>query len=187
MIYGVVGQRKGGTSAVAGVLKILGVDMKYRDQGRLDDADLIMATRRGEVVVKRLIKERGYDWGFKHPLLEYDKVLPLLPRYKLIYVYRDPVAVIQHYKPEASSGQIKKHLEEMEYFTNLPLGLNVSYEKLFDRTEEQVARIAKYVGLPFNEKAVRWVKEGKNYNNIDKYVKEVPKEKSDFTFDEELT
>jgi len=187
MIFGVVGQRKGGTSAVAGILEILGVDMKYRDQTRLDDADLRQAMNRSSSIVRKLIKERGNDWGFKHPLVDIEELLPFLEgkRVKFLYIYRDPVAVIQHFKPTASQQEIKDSLEEMKKIADLPPGLSISYEKLLRDTEKEVMKIALYVEKPFKEEAVLWVTQGGGYRNIHKYVPQKTQKNFSSLFSEE--
>lgn len=162
MIVGVFGRPKGGTSAVAGVVRVLDYPM-WGHEEKLDDVELYTSKDKGS-----LIQSRGDTWAFKHPFLDTSMMFGLIPGLKPIYVFRDPVAVITHHKEYAQQEQVRAELLEQLRLVNQPAGLYVSYERLLENTEKEVRRIAEYVDRPFNEKAVSCVYKG--YHSIKTFL-----------------
>lgn len=165
MIYGIFGHHTGGTSSVAGVLAIHGLKW-CGEPHTLDDNELYKAESYDQI-----IKDRGDEWFFKHPLM-LDSAHDLINRHKVkpIYVYRDPVAIWMN---SGKTPTREKIVQSAIYFTQmseLPDGLYVSYEKMQTETERVCREIAKYINRPFNEKCLEWVDNSKKYREIKDFL-----------------
>lgn len=171
----VFGAPRGGTSMVAGALRILGVDMGAR-QGVGNNEDLDIQDARGGVaelgdpasgvfrsalsrmrpaIVKRA--ESGQPWGWKDPhgALYAAQVQDLLPDPRIICVFRDPQAAAERVsllteKPilAALEETLTLYQRSRTYLADcdLPAAL-VSYEKSLVRPERFVEQLAGFCGL----------------------------------------
>lgn len=166
-VYGIFGNIGGGTSAVAGVVKILGIPMKGQPK-TLDD-DLLHFSAPSF----HILKERKGTWAFKHPLLtDYiEELHALIPNMKPIYVYRDPVAAAWRHTTKLNSPSLfEEHLERQRKMMEGPKGLHLSYERIIRDREKAVHQIAEYIDRPFNERAVEWLDPSKGYRRVSEYM-----------------
>lgn len=171
----VFGAPRGGTSMVAGALRILGADMGAR-QGVGNNEDLDIQEARGSVTelanphsgafrtalsrMRPLIERRaaaGTAWGWKDPhgVLYAAQVQDLLPAPRLICVFRDPQAAAERVhlltqKPLLTAMEETLTLYQLcrTYLERctLPAAL-VSYEKSLVRPERFVEQLIDYCGL----------------------------------------
>ena len=100
--YVVLGIFRGGTSAVAGTLRILGVDMGYV-HGRTDHEDPMLIDEFDLDVWRKYIQARNSNeqtYGFKQPntVRFFDEIEPYLknPRYVLVYRNPEDIANSEH-------------------------------------------------------------------------------------------
>jgi len=171
----VFGAPRGGTSMVAGALRILGVDMGAR-QGVGNNEDLDIQDARGGVAelgdptsetfmsalsrMRPLVEERAKSvtaWGWKDPhgVLYAEQVFDLLPEPRIICVYRDPQAAAERVhllteKPLLSALEetLSLYQRSRTYLETCegPAAL-VSYEKSLVRPERFVEQLIAYCGL----------------------------------------
>jgi hypothetical protein len=171
----VFGAPRGGTSMVAGALRILGVDMGQR-QGHGNNEDLDIQEARGPVGeladpegeamaaalerMRPVIEERARSaapWGWKDPHGAFyaPQVEELLPAPRLIGVYRDPLAAAQRVHM-LTGRSLDDALEDTLALhercrvclarTAQPAAM-VSYEKALVRPERFVEQLAVFCGL----------------------------------------
>lgn len=166
MIYGIFGHHTGGTSAVAGVLAIHGLQF-WGEPRTLDDTELYDAD-----CYDPIFKQRKGDWFFKHPLM-LDSALDLINRHKVkpIYVYRDPVAIHMNSGKTPTREKIVQSAIYYTQMSELPEGLYVSYEKLQTETERVASDIAEYIGKEYNPEALEWIDNSKKYRKIADFLK----------------
>lgn len=166
-VVGIFGNRGGGTSAIAGVVHLLGMPY-YGKPKTLDDNDLMYAENR-----QTLIEERNAlgDWMFKHPLLtpHIDQIKGFIPQLKCIYVFRDPVATSSHGSSKSPLELITDDWEFQKHMLNDKQGLYISYERAITNREETVNTIAQYLKLPVNDAAVAWLDPALKYRDISDY------------------
>lgn len=164
---GVFGQTKGGTSALAGVVNILGVPMWGREK-TLDDTDMVLDTDR---TIQR--RNEQYDiWGFKNPSLtpRVDELVPKLRNPHILFVLRDPVAIEMSLQ-QGRADDNKNFLQRLrQFYTWMPSNpgypwMPVSYEKLVTSTSEEVRNIADFLGCEFRQSAVDFINPGKGYQD----------------------
>lgn len=165
MIVGIFGVQGGGTSAIAGVVKLHGFTM-YGEPKTLDDNELLAAAPN----FFPLIDERGDDWAFKHPFLtpHIHTLKKHIPDLKPIYIFRDPIA--SAYRARVK----KKFMMEEDYkamgdMFNGPDGLYLSYERVIRDREKAVNEIAEYLERPVNPRAIEWLNPDLGYRNIKDY------------------
>lgn len=162
-VVGVFGIRGGGTSAIAGVVKLLGYQM-WGEPKTLDDKELLADAPNFEI-----LKQRKGEWAFKHPfLIDYIPQLKAKLPLKPIYVFRDPVASAQH----GAGDKLKATAEDwanQEKMLGDKDGLYISYEKAITDREYTVAKIADFINKPINPKAVEWLNPKLGYRNISDY------------------
>lgn len=109
----VLGTPRGGTSMIAGILRVLGVNMgENLDVDTNEDIEFLLHEGRRDVFsnvfdrerylghVKEVVSTRnslGGDWGWKDPLSSYyiADLAPVLNNLHVIIVWRDAVATIQ--------------------------------------------------------------------------------------------
>lgn len=161
-VVGIFGVRGGGTSAIAGVVKLLGFKM-YGEDKTIDDNELLFDID--------VIDKRSGEWAFKHPFLT-EKINDLKSRIddlKCIYVFRDPVASANH-------GAGKEHYELtaedhalQTFMLGDKKGLYISYEIAMRYPYDTVRRIAEFINRPFNENAVKWLDPTLKYRSIADY------------------
>lgn len=158
---------RGGTSAVAAVVKALGVTMHGSDM-TLDDTEL-WGSRADRAAV---MAGRVGDWAWKYPHRpdHTEEKLPQTDRY--ILVFRDPAARGMHNRDlnTVTPERIADGLEFMQrvlllYKTGKPVCF-VSYEKLLTKTPEMVQVIADFVGKPVTPLAISVVDHQKGYQNV---------------------
>ena len=107
----VLGSGRGGTSVMAGLLKIIGVDMgntihptKFNPRGSFEDEDFVEMNRKilnrpnkdfsGEIQTLIKHKSKGKKlWGWKNPstILTIDKYLPYLTNPYFVIIIRNPI------------------------------------------------------------------------------------------------
>ena len=118
MITGIIGCERGGTSAVAVVVRALGIKMYGCDE-TLDDVEMFCKNPDRDAI----LSARGDDWGWKYPHKYGTRDVSYTDRF--IVVYRDPIAT-------ASRGDaLANILAWQESFSDIPSPkLEISYEKL---------------------------------------------------------
>lgn len=171
----VFGAPRGGTSMVAGALRILGVDMGAR-QGVGNNEDLDIQDARGSIVelgdpqseafqaalsrIRPLLGKRAeadIAWGWKDPhgVLYAEQVQDLLPDARMICVFRDPQAAAERVHLLTQKPLLPALEETLMLYHNcrvylescpLPAAL-VSYEKSLVRPERFVEQLIKFCGL----------------------------------------
>lgn len=178
----VFGAPRGGTSMVAGVLRLIGTDMGAR-QGRGNNEDLDIQAARGNVGnlgdvnhpdyaaalerMRPVIEARaaeGRVWGWKDPhgALYARDVLDLMPSPRLIGVFRDPAASAE--RIHMLTGQpVAESLADVLWLYGKAQGLiadppaplaMVSYEKALVRPERFVEQLAFFCGLKPDAKQI---------------------------------
>lgn len=171
----VFGAPRGGTSMVAGVLRLLGVDMGDR-QGRGNNEDLDIQDARGPAAplgdhdcdayaaslarMRPVIAERARNasaWGWKdpHAVLYARDVVDLLPSPRLIAVFRDAAACAERVhkingvdRLDEMRNALDLQLRAQTFLaeTDLPAAI-VSYEKALVRPERFIEQLAAFCGL----------------------------------------
>lgn len=165
-VFGIFGNIGGGTSAVAGVVKLLGISMDGHPK-TLDDNALYSSLPHF-----RILNDRKGTWAFKHPLLT-DHIEEIAARVNLkpIYVYRDPVAAAWRHDTKMNTVEMfEEHLRRQQRMMNGPDGLHLSYERIIRDRVNAVQVIADYVGKEPNRKAVDWLDPSLGYRRISEYV-----------------
>lgn len=171
----VTGGRHGGTSAIAGVLRILGVDMGVGLAAVNEDQEIVNRWARRhiplmnevpgvrEMVVKEvrevLSKRKSWPapWGWKDPLCTYyaEDVLDLLPKPRLVIVWRDPLASVVRTEGDRP-GTVGKDLRERleHYHACLDIAdrhwiptLLVSYERAIQDPHALIEPLYTFCGL----------------------------------------
>jgi hypothetical protein len=174
--YIVMGCKRGGTSLVAGILRILGVYMgdEFIDDNHEDQEFRKKSTK--EIINLIEKRNREYEiWGWKDPeSIDYiHHVLPYLVNPVFILVYRDPMAIAM----SESSRQEKKVGDSLFEAVNVIRRLTdfalftdntyvVSYEKAILNPEQYVRDMSNTLGLEYNEKAVKFINPEKGYQKI---------------------
>jgi len=179
----VFGAPRGGTSMVAGVLRLSGLDMGAR-QGRGNNEDLDIQAARGNVGnlgdvthpdyaaalerMRPVIEARaaeGRPWGWKDPHggLYARDVLDVLPSPRLIAVFRDPAAAAA--RIHMLTGQsVAEALNDVLWLYGKAQGLiaeppaplaMASYEKALVRPERFVEQLAFFCHLEPTPEQVR--------------------------------
>lgn len=176
MITGIVGMDRGGTSAVAVVVKALGVHM-YGCDHTLDDTEMwgsradrsaVLAQR--NALVQRNALHHPYGWGWKYPFPWGREDVSWTDRY--IVVYRCPVARAVHGRAynQLQAARVEDSLQKMKDLMLVPEPkLMVSYEKLLTDTRKVVQSIADFLEVPMNEDAIKVVDHVLGYESTKKY------------------
>lgn len=157
----VVGQPRGGTSAVAAVLGALGVYMgdpcELRNNGAFESFVFVHGTAREKIrEVERLNREKDL-WGWKQPFgVEALNNLPEGVRdLYCVFVFRDLVALLQSYRHHANASygdatafvsQRQAELWKASQATGWPSYL-VSYERMKTAPYEFVMPLCEFLGL----------------------------------------
>lgn len=171
----VFGAPRGGTSMVAGALRILGVDMGDR-QGHGNNEDLDIQEARGPVgemadpagsalvaalermipvIEKRAAADRPWGWKDPHGVFYAPQIEPLLKQPRMIAVFRDPQAAAQRVHMltgmpllDALEDTLNLYQRARAYLseTGLPAAI-VSYEKALVRPELFVEQLIGFCGL----------------------------------------
>lgn len=168
MIVGILGTTQGGTSAVAAVVKALGLPMVGLDR-TLDDHELF-ATAYTEGHWEKILAERkekfGTHWAWKYPVA-YEKKFDFSD--KFIVVWRDPIARAVHRKDlnAPRMDQVAEWYAITDTFLHIgkPV-LHVSYEKLLQKPREVVQMIADFLEVRPNGTAIRVVNPQKGYEAV---------------------
>lgn len=154
----VLGAFRGGTSVVAGLLRIFGIFMGERIAPLLgNNEDLDLQTNDIEKV-KRIIRDRNekYDvWGWKYPdSKEYiEKIIGEIRNPKLIIVFRDVYAIALSENKKMGwniKGQLQRALRQQKKLVEIAMKYDchlVSYEKMLIRKEYEVERLAEFCGI----------------------------------------
>lgn len=166
MILGIIGATQGGTSAVAAVVKELGLPLEGLARC-LDDAELFGPVDFPEEVVARRNGQYG-NWAWKYPIAYLPSEYPILAHTdKLIIVWRDPLARSIHKRDFNAPNMtvFNEWFELAKTWRKIPLPhLHISYEKLLVRPEESVRTIADFIGLPYKQSAVMKIDPDKGYD-----------------------
>ncbi|MEE4659201.1 MAG: hypothetical protein V2J89_01955 [Halieaceae bacterium] len=156
----VLGAARGGTSAVAGVLSALGVNMGY---GALppvyEDLELALAIEADDLAAAQtLIDKRKANglWGFKRPGFSrfVARYHPLLGNVRYIAVFRDPLATALRAQLSSEADlmtAMRSTLEEQSRINALlqsmqAPALMLSYEKMLQHPEYSVQALASFCG-----------------------------------------
>lgn len=155
MITGIIGVQRGGTSAVAGVVYHLGMQM-WGEDTTLDDNDLYHNPE--------IIKQRTGDWAYKHTRMWQECDTSFTDQY--IFVFRDAVASSLHGHNDVNIDRLFfRHNIYSTYKTEKPC-LYVSYEKLLLHTEQTVQSIADFLGKEVTQQAIEVINPNKGYFDI---------------------
>lgn len=158
----VMGSYRGGTSMVAGILRLLGVFMGY-NLGRTNNEDLDFQERDAAALEPHL-RRRNAEldvWGWKFPgsLGYIDGILPLLRNPQFIVICRDPVAIAQreHALGNYPFGEALRlatlhqfKLLTLAYRTPHPVFL-ISYERSLRGKGGFVKDLAAFAHLPVSD------------------------------------
>lgn len=151
--YVVLGNPRGGTSAVAGLLRIFGIHMGDEVTPLTHEdvvlRDLIGQRLRAEIVTRN---RRRAVWGFKDPTLidRIDEVMPALRHPKFVVVLRNPrdVAMSEHRHtgrdvPRAWGEATLRHHRLTAFAADHDAAtLTVEYEQLRESPADQIRRLA---------------------------------------------
>ena len=164
MVVGCIGVQRGGTTALAGVVKLLGYRM-YPTNRALDDHELHKAIEHSEF---EKVSKRGDEWAFKHTQIWqwHDRIEKCIPNIRYIFIFRDAVASAQHSNSHPSTDKIFHRYNQYAAFRTDRPALYVSYEKLVLETEETVRTIADFVEKDVTQEAVAFVNKSKGYQDI---------------------
>lgn len=172
----VLGQPRGGTSAVAGALARLG--LPYAMQPTSDpptyEDELLRKVGPKERVAGLVERERlwGPDpWVHKDPVAidDFDEWRPLIPPdlpCSWIVVFREPYAValteFEHIGLPIHEGlrQSLTRLRRLARTAWLEPGMAVSYEHLLRDPQRTSARLAEFVGVPDRPRAAEFLRPG---------------------------
>jgi len=171
----VFGGPRGGTSMVAGALRLLGVDMGAR-QGHGNNEDLDIQEARGgiaelgdpesaafaaalermrPVITRRAECDAAWGWKDPHGALYGAAVEDLLPAPRLVCVFRDPHAAAERVHILTEKPFLTALEETLTLYqrcrtyletTGLPVA-SVSYEKALVRPERFVEQLTQFCGL----------------------------------------
>lgn len=174
----VTGSQRGGTTAVAGVIRSL--DVIFPDADDLHETvslfDHFIEERWDQMKQQIATYDAEHaTWGWKYPSItrfpsKLTAALPLFSNPRIIHVWRDALSVatrrMQHNKETTLNFELKRLNKEMENQIasieqcNCPI-LHVSYEKLITYPSEQVARIQSFIGVAGDvSKAISYIKPG---------------------------
>lgn len=161
----VLGNMRGGTSMVSGLLRILGVNMGDNiDEKNHEDLDL---QHRHYLHMRDLVEEKNnkYDvWGWKDPMLIdniYD-VIDLCPLRNPLYivVFRDAVATAEAlcreegWEETYAFNHVFRQTEKLFDFVSEYRPITLSYEKAINKPRECVESISKKTGIFVPEKTM---------------------------------
>lgn len=170
-VIGVFGNRGGGTSAVAGVVKLLGFKMWGKER-TIDDNELYTTFQKNTHLIDKVLAERNShgSWAFKHPFLtpHLKTLRTKIPNLKCIYVFRDPVATAEHGSGEYQL-RLKEDIDFMNFMLNDPDGLYLSYERITRHRAKAVHQIAEYLEVDVNPRAIDWLDPRLKYRLIADY------------------
>lgn len=158
--YVVLGQPKGGTSAVAGLLRLMGIYMgsKIGTNGHPfnhEDREMFKAPLN---VVECIAAHRHLNhdkWGWKDPLLikRWEKVEPLIPDAAPIVVLREPSRVAKSEVEWLNSNYDEAYLKAMKRYNKLlELSKNENYHVVcFDEMRQDpvpaILDLIEYTGV----------------------------------------
>lgn len=166
MIYGIIGTTQGGTSAVAAVVRDLGVPLEGLARC-LDDGELFGPTEFPEEVVTERNAKYG-TWAWKYPIPYRPVEYPILSHTdRIIVVWRDPLARAIHRRDFNAPNMtvFEEWFELSDTFRRIEQPhLHVSYEKILTKPEESVRNIADFLGIPYKQSAVRAIDHVKGYD-----------------------
>ena len=166
MVIGIIGTTQGGTSAVAAIVKALGVPLSGLDRC-LDDAELFGPVKFPQNVVDE--RNSKYPlWAWKYPIANTPAEYPILNQTdRLIIVWRDPIARAVHRRDLNAPNMtvFKEWFEVVNSYRNVRgPHLHVSYEKVLQKPEEMVQAIADFINVPYKQSAVRAIDPVKGYD-----------------------
>ena len=166
----VLGNFRGGTSAVAGILRLLGIPMGKRFDPANNHEDLDFQAKDVETI-NRLIQERNKEfdvWGWKDPMTiqNIDK-LKNLRNPQFIVVFRDPYAKALS-EQKYNNWTIEQGLKQAREYNSLLIDFAlthkcflISYEKLLVYPEQEIKRLADFLGVDFKKEIVNFIQPGK--------------------------
>lgn len=158
----VFGVPRGGTSAVAGALLRLGVDMGPKLPKNHEDPDFV---KQDIAHMAAAIERRNQDktvWGWKYPEAAgyLEDIIGRVRNPHLVLVCRDPAALMQGlsrwggYQPlDALQHSVEAQMANIDLVRKLELPTAVvSYEKVLVYPRRFVRQLAKFSGMPVPEK-----------------------------------
>lgn len=173
---GIFGHSRGGTSATAGVVRLLGVHL-FSNRISNDDGPLHASIHPGSIIA---VRNAEYDvWGFKHPALlgRVQQLQRELRNPHFIFVSRDPVASLSADRDVFEALDLQEaEQRSFEFFDavkkcTVPF-IVISYEKLVKNPQAVVYQIADFIGTPVNHRAVAFVNQSKGYQKVDDFLKD---------------
>jgi hypothetical protein len=186
----VTGHRKGGTSAVAGVLRILGADMGVGLAEVQEDQELVRswacryrkldrtAIVRDASAALRARADWPQPWGWKDPLAVLYAAAVRVPDPRLVLVFRDPAAIAHRAGSTTTIGAILEHYQqclEIERTWSCPT-LHVSYERMCKEPRPVVLSLITLCELSVTEEqtdnACKFVNPAKGYQDVRPFLTE---------------
>lgn len=185
--YVTLGLERGGTSAIAGIERALGLYMGDIDKGNNEDQNFT-GYRLGRIRTTIQQRNEQHDiWGFKYPkaVMYMPQVVESLRNPYFIVVYRDPVATaLSHLGWTGSKNRKPAHLavHEANSFTNANTSfafasghptLVISHELAMEKPGDAIDEVARFLGLEPPEKELRakiiqYLEPG-SYKNFDEH------------------
>jgi len=174
----VTGNNFSGTSALTGVVHLLGIPMGPDNQ-RNEDEEFQAVGKSPEELERVLLKRmRTYDtFGAKVPHLVYrgfeDVLVDTCDNPKVLVILRDPCATAQHPHnyPGKSFDDVVVYYQDRVYdLVQWAAGhddtLFVSYEKLCSHTAQEVERVAGFLGVEPTQEAIDFVQPQRGYRRV---------------------
>ncbi len=185
--YVVLGCKRGGTSMLAGVLRLLGINMGDNINGNGNHEDQDMSDRNLEDMINMVQqKNLAYEvWGWKDPMaIDYiHYLMPFLINPVFLTIFRDPCAVanseaVKHNKDFTPAlWEAMEQLKKLHYFSMYPdkyIPDNngqlyvLSYEKAMTDTEGTFRELSTALDLEFNPEILDFV--SPEYKNLKETV-----------------
>ena len=177
--YIVLGVKRGGTSMLAGTLRILGVYMGNMNKNVGGHEDVDISDQNLEDMIQTVIRRNMEHevWGFKNPAaIDYIYyLLPFLIKPTFLVIFRDPCATamsesIKHNNNFTQSfWEAMDNIRKLHYFAMYPDAyvnkhggqvFSISYEKMLMSTETSVRELCELTGLEYKEEVLDFIKPG---------------------------
>jgi len=198
MTIPVTGNAKGGTTMVAGLLRIMGIFMGYqfgKNSHTCSNEDKAFSAlhRKPEELI-RLIHHRNKHknvWGWKHPSLfkdlkDFPQVHEALRNPRFIFVFRDPAATVKRHQQEYGDRDLANNAEQVcekqmemiqfiQRYKHQYKFLIFSYEKALTKTEQTIEELADYLGVNLTpetkEACLAYVKPEAGYQPMEEFLR----------------
>lgn len=159
----VLGVSRGGTSLIAGLLRLSGVFMGHKvAHDSHEDAEFHThdVAKLGQLIATRNQEQDTWGWKYPHSVEYLDEVIGQLRNPHFLVVFRDLVGVAQGFHRKHDIPMREAIVEAQHRYAKVvgfvsrcdyPL-LSISYEKAVAQKEELVADLSAFCGLALTEK-----------------------------------